>query len=115
MIDFCSFNVRGLNNNYSYIRDFNSSKNISLIGLLDTRVNKDLASIISSKLSRNFQWRMNFILMVVFGLVMTLIFGISLLFLLQHKLSTVLFLEWIIRLIVLWCRLFMPLIPVKNA
>lgn len=60
MIDFCSYNVRGLNNKCSYIKDFISTNKVSLIGLLETKVNKDLASSISLSLSRNFQWRFNY-------------------------------------------------------
>lgn len=60
MIDFCSYNVRGLNSKISFIKDFISTNKISLVGLLETRVNKNLASNISMKLSRNFQWRFNY-------------------------------------------------------
>ena len=60
MIDFCSYNVRGLNNKRSFIKDFIASNKISLIGLLETRVNKDVAKIISTDISPRFNWVFNY-------------------------------------------------------
>ena len=60
IIDFCSYNVRGLNNKVPFVKDFLLNNNISLIGLIETRVQKNVAKIISTKISRSFQWSYNY-------------------------------------------------------
>lgn len=60
IIDFCAFNVRGLNNKVSCIRDFVTYNKLSLIGLLETRVHTDVAKQISSEVAPNFQWCFNY-------------------------------------------------------
>ena len=60
MIDFCSFNVRGLNNKAPFVKDFLRSNKISLIGLIETRVHKDVAKNISSEIDRCFNWLDNY-------------------------------------------------------
>lgn len=49
MVDFCSYNVRGLNNKLSsFIKDFVSSNKLKLFALLETHVQKESADYISS-------------------------------------------------------------------
>lgn len=61
MIDFRSFNVRGLNNKCSFVKNFLLSHKLSLFGLLETRVNKDVAKILASDiLPNNFRWHFNY-------------------------------------------------------
>lgn len=60
MIDFCSYNVRGLNSKVQIIKDFISFNKLSLIGLLETRVNKNIAENISSEINRSFCWINNY-------------------------------------------------------
>lgn len=60
IIDFCSYNVRGLNSKVQFIRDFIKSNKINLIGLMETRVKKDIAKILSSEINRSFCWLDNY-------------------------------------------------------
>lgn len=59
-MDFCSYNVRGLNNKTSFIKDFIRNNNLGLLGLLETRVKKENASSIASFLSPSFNWLFNY-------------------------------------------------------
>ena len=61
MIDFCSYNIRGLNNKVQCVSDFLSTNNISLVGLLETRVKKDVAKKISSEINSSFCWIDNYV------------------------------------------------------
>ena len=60
LIDFCSFNIRGLNNKKAFVKDFLSFNKISLFGLLETHVKKDSASAVSSTISPRFSWIFNY-------------------------------------------------------
>lgn len=60
MSDFCSFNVRDLNNKTAYVKDFLLSNRFSLIALLETRVKVQNASAISSFLAPSFSWEFNY-------------------------------------------------------
>ena len=77
MIDFCSYNIRGLNNKVHFVKNFLIENKISFIGLLETRVKKDVAKIISSEIDRSFCWIDNMIVMLgaAFGLDGTRSFG----------------------------------------
>lgn len=59
MVVFCSYNVRGLNNKSSFIKNFISKNKFALIGL-ETRVNKSVAKILSSEIDPNFSWLFNY-------------------------------------------------------
>lgn len=60
MIDFCSFNIRGLNKKCDFVKDFLNFNKISLIGLLETRVHPDVAKKLSSELNPRFSWVFNY-------------------------------------------------------
>lgn len=59
-MDFCSYNVRGLNNKVLFVRDFIRNNKINFIGLIETLVQKDVAKIISSEIDRSFGWMDNY-------------------------------------------------------
>lgn len=77
MIDFCSFNVRGLINKCAFIKDFIDHNKISLIGITEIRVQKDVAKKISSEIAPNFSWYFNYEYLQggVFGWVGIQLFG----------------------------------------
>lgn len=60
MIDFCSYNVRGLNNKSAFIKDFISCNKFSLIGLLETRSHENVAKKLSMEIAPHFNWVFNF-------------------------------------------------------
>lgn len=60
MLDFCSFNVRGLNSKQTYVKDFLTSNRISLIALLETRVSEQNAAAVSSYIVPQFNWCFNY-------------------------------------------------------
>lgn len=60
MIDFCSFNVRGLNNKCDFIKDFLAHNKLSLVGLIETRVRADIAKTISKEIAPSFSWLYNY-------------------------------------------------------
>ena len=60
MSDICAYNVRGLNNKQSYIKDFLLSNKISLVALLETRVPAHNANLVSSSIAPNFTWEFNY-------------------------------------------------------
>ena len=45
IIDFCSYNIRGLHNKVSYVKDFLSINNINFVALLETHVKQEDAII----------------------------------------------------------------------
>lgn len=57
---FCSYNIRGLNNKESYVKDCISNNKLGLIALLETHVKQEMASIISSTIDFRFQWLFNY-------------------------------------------------------
>lgn len=59
-MDFCSYNVRGLNSKIPLVRDFLLHNKINLFGLIETRVQKNVAKKISSEINRNFCWIDNY-------------------------------------------------------
>lgn len=59
LMDFCSYNVRGLNNKKSFYKDFINVKNLSLFAFLETHVKKESANSIASFLSQKFNWSFN--------------------------------------------------------
>lgn len=60
MIDFCTYNIRGLNNKQAFAKDFISHNKISMIALLETRVQQDHAEVISRRIALNFNWVFNY-------------------------------------------------------
>ncbi|XP_074364627.1 uncharacterized protein LOC141705634 [Apium graveolens] len=59
-MDFCSYNIRGLNNKISFARDFISNFNFGLIALLETHVKQELANSISFSIAPRFRWFFNY-------------------------------------------------------
>lgn len=59
-MNLCSYNIRGLNNKISFVRDFISNKKIGLISLLETHVKKDSANFVSNSVSPRFTWLFNY-------------------------------------------------------
>lgn len=57
---FCSYNVRGLNNKMSFVKDFLHHNNLGLIALLETHVKKDSAAFISNFVASRFSWYFNY-------------------------------------------------------
>lgn len=57
-----AYNVRGLNKKpkQAYVKQFIADNNISLVGLLETRVKKHKASRISRAVCRNWTWAFNY-------------------------------------------------------
>lgn len=60
MVGFCTYNVRGLNNKQSFIKDFIRSNNITLLALLETRVKENMASPIARGISHSVHWLFNY-------------------------------------------------------
>lgn len=60
MVDFCSYNVRGLNNKCAFVKDFILDNKISLIGLLETRVRSNVAKKVSLEVNPRFLWHHNY-------------------------------------------------------
>lgn len=60
LVDFCSFNVRGLNKKHAHIKDFISANKISFVALLETRVQECNASSIAARVAINFNWLFNY-------------------------------------------------------
>lgn len=60
MIDFCSFNVRGLNNKCESIKEFLAHNKLSLVGLFETRVRLDIAKTISKEIAPSLTWLHNY-------------------------------------------------------
>lgn len=60
IIDFCSYNVRGLNKKQIFVKDFLSLNKISLVALLETHVKKDAAPFVSKHICPRFNWVFNY-------------------------------------------------------
>ncbi|XP_074355861.1 uncharacterized protein LOC141695520 [Apium graveolens] len=60
IIDFCSYNVRGLNLKQTSVKDFICGNKLSLVALLETKVNKDRAEFIAGKIALRFSWKFNY-------------------------------------------------------
>lgn len=60
IIDFCSFNIRGLNKKQTFAKDFLSINKLSLFALLETHVKKASASFVSKFIGPRFNWHFNY-------------------------------------------------------
>lgn len=60
MSDLCSFNIRGLNNKISFAKDFILANKLSLVALLETKVQQVNANFISNAISSRFKWKFNY-------------------------------------------------------
>lgn len=60
MTTFCSYNIHGLNKKVAPIKEFTLNNKLSLIGLLETRVQENVAKITSHELSPHFKWLYNY-------------------------------------------------------
>lgn len=60
LVDFCSYNIRGLNNKQNFAKDFVNLHKLSLFALIETRVKKDSASTIANFICPNFSWIFNY-------------------------------------------------------
>lgn len=60
LIDFCSYNIRGLNSKLAYVKDFLSINKISFFALLETHVKQELATALSSFVAPHFKWCFNY-------------------------------------------------------
>lgn len=60
MLDLCTYNIRGLNNKQSFVKDFIASHNISFLALLETRVTHSLDDTISRNIGPSFNWLFNY-------------------------------------------------------
>lgn len=58
--DFCTYNIRGLNNKLDFAKDFIRHNSIGLVGFLETHVKEDVAESISCFLSDKFTWVFNY-------------------------------------------------------
>lgn len=59
-MSLCSYNIRGLNNKISFVKDFISNKKIGILALLETHVQNDSANFISSSVAPSFSWLFNY-------------------------------------------------------
>ncbi|XP_074361168.1 uncharacterized protein LOC141701414 [Apium graveolens] len=59
-IDFCSYNIRGLNSKIAFVKDFFSTNKISFCALLETHVKKENFVSISSIIAPRFTWLNNY-------------------------------------------------------
>lgn len=57
---FCSFNIRGLNNKQTYVKDFVSINKLSILAVLETHVKRDSANFISKYVNSCFRWIFNY-------------------------------------------------------
>ena len=60
MIDFCSYNIRGLHNKVSFAKDFLSVNKCGLAALLETHVKKEDVGFYSSVIAPRFKWLFNY-------------------------------------------------------
>lgn len=58
--DLCAFNIRGLNNKQSFLKDFISFNKFGLLAVLETHVKVDLSSSISKFVAPHFSWIFNY-------------------------------------------------------
>lgn len=60
MVDLCAYNIRGLNNKLSFVKDFINSNKLGLFALLETHVQSGASSSLSSFLAPHFDWVFNY-------------------------------------------------------
>lgn len=60
LVDFCTYNIRGLNKKQAFVKDFISHNNITMLALLETHVQQDSAEVISRNISSQFTWVFNY-------------------------------------------------------
>lgn len=60
IIDFCVYNIRGLNNKKAFVKDFIRVNKITLFALLETHVKQDAAVSISKFIAPRFSWVFNY-------------------------------------------------------
>lgn len=61
-MNYTSINVRGLNNSphQDELRNLILSNNISMVGLLETKVKENLAGSVARKINKNWSWHFNY-------------------------------------------------------
>lgn len=59
-MDFCTYNIRGLNNKKAFVKDFLSLNKLSLFALLETHVKEDASLAIAKSLSPRLSWQFNY-------------------------------------------------------
>lgn len=59
-IDFCTYNIRGLTNKQSFLKDFVSLHKLSFCSILETHVRQSSATHISNFICPNFSWAFNY-------------------------------------------------------
>lgn len=59
-IDFCTYNIRGLTNKQSFLKDFVSLHKLSFCSILETHVRQSSATQISNFICPNFSWAFNY-------------------------------------------------------
>lgn len=60
MVDFCSFNIRGLHNKIAFASDFVTNNKLSLFAILETRVKEGDAVLLSRLVNSQFRWEFNY-------------------------------------------------------
>lgn len=60
LIDFCSYNICGLNSKLAYVKDFLSCNKVKFLALLETHVKQESALAISSFVAPKFKWSFNY-------------------------------------------------------
>lgn len=60
MVDFCSFNIRGLHNKIAFASDFVINNQLTLFAVLETHVKEGDALFLSKKVNPRFQWVFNY-------------------------------------------------------
>lgn len=60
MIDFCSLNIRGLNNKKAFVKDFLSLNKISFVAILETHVKRESSTFVSREVSSRLTWIYNY-------------------------------------------------------
>lgn len=60
MLDIVTYNIRGLNNKKSFVKDFITSNKLNFLALLETKVKQDFAADISKSLAPSFSWMFNY-------------------------------------------------------
>lgn len=60
LVDFCTYNIWGLNNKQAYLKDFIRNNKISLVAVLETHVQHEQSAVISNNVALNFSWIFNY-------------------------------------------------------
>lgn len=60
VLDFCSYNIRGLNSKIDFVKDFISHNKLSLLAILETHVKKEFSNRISATICPNWNWVFNY-------------------------------------------------------